>query len=39
MLLDHFAETEARTRWAADKKLQLDVAVIKATHSARPSQP
>ena len=32
MLLDHFAETESRMRWAADKKLQLDVAVIKATH-------
>jgi DNA polymerase III subunit gamma/tau len=31
-LLDHFAETESRMRWAADKKLQLDVAVIKATH-------
>jgi DNA polymerase-3 subunit gamma/tau len=32
VLLDHFAETESRMRWAADKKLQLDVAVIKATH-------
>jgi DNA polymerase-3 subunit gamma/tau len=32
MLLDHLAETESRMRWAADKKLQLDVAVIKATH-------
>jgi DNA polymerase III subunit gamma/tau len=32
MLLDHFAETESRMRWAADKKLQLDVAVIKAAH-------
>jgi DNA polymerase-3 subunit gamma/tau len=31
-LLDHLAETESRMRWAADKKLQLDVAVIKATH-------
>lgn len=32
MLLDHFAETESRMRWAADKKLQFDVAVIKAVH-------
>jgi DNA polymerase III subunit gamma/tau len=32
VLLDHFAETESRMKWAADKKLQLDVAVIKATH-------
>ena len=32
MLLDHLAETESRMRWAADKKVQLDVAVIKATH-------
>ncbi|HEY5742502.1 MAG TPA: DNA polymerase III subunit gamma/tau [Terrimicrobiaceae bacterium] len=32
ILLDHFAETESRMKWAADKKLQLDVAVIKATH-------
>lgn len=31
-LLDHFAETEARMRWAADKKLQFDVAAIKAAH-------
>jgi DNA polymerase III subunit gamma/tau len=31
-LLDHFAETEARMRWAPDKKLQFDVAVIKAVH-------
>ena len=31
-LLDHFAETETRMRWAPDKKLQLDVAVIKAVH-------
>jgi DNA polymerase-3 subunit gamma/tau len=31
-LLDHLAETESRMKWAADKKLQLDVAVIKATH-------
>ena len=26
MLLDHLVETESRMRWAADKKLQLDVA-------------
>ncbi len=32
MLLDHFAETEGRMRWASDKKLQFDVAVIKAVH-------
>jgi DNA polymerase-3 subunit gamma/tau len=32
LLLDHFAETESRMRWASDKKLQLDVAVIKAAH-------
>jgi len=32
VLLDHFAETEARMRWASDKKLQFDVAVIKAAH-------
>lgn len=32
LLLDHFAETESRMRWAADKKLQFDVAVIKAVH-------
>jgi DNA polymerase-3 subunit gamma/tau len=32
MLLDHFAETESRMRWATDKKLQFDVAVIKAVH-------
>ena len=31
-LLDHFAETETRMRWAPDKKLQFDVAVIKAVH-------
>lgn len=31
-LLDHFADTEARMRWASDKKLQFDVAVIKAVH-------
>jgi len=32
VLLDHFAETEARMRWATDKKLQFDVAIIKAIH-------
>lgn len=32
ILLDHFAETEARMRWATDKKLQFDVAAIKAVH-------
>lgn len=31
-LLDHFAEAEAQMRWAPDKKLQFDVAVIKAVH-------
>ncbi|GAB4170692.1 MAG: hypothetical protein Fur0032_09640 [Terrimicrobiaceae bacterium] len=31
-LLDHFGETEGRLRWASDKKLQFDVAVIKAVH-------
>ncbi len=32
LLLDHFAETETRMRWATDRKLQFDVAVIKAVH-------
>ena len=32
VLLDHFGETEGRLRWASDKKLQLDVALIKAVH-------
>ena len=32
VLLDNFAEAESRMRWTSDKKLQLDVAVIKATH-------
>jgi DNA polymerase III subunit gamma/tau len=32
ILLDHLAETESRMKWAADKKLQLDVAIIKAAH-------
>lgn len=31
-LIDHFSETESRMKWIADKKLQLDVAVIKALH-------
>lgn len=32
VLLDHFAEAEGRLRWAADKRLYFDVAVIKAVH-------
>ena len=32
VLLDHFGEAEGRLRWASDKKLQLDVAVIKSVH-------
>ena len=32
VLIDHFSETETRMKWVADKKLQLDVAVIKALH-------
>lgn len=32
VLIDHFGETETRMKWVADKKLQLDVAVIKALH-------
>lgn len=31
-LLDHFAEAEGRLRWATDKRLYFDVAVIKAVH-------
>ena len=31
-LIEHFSEAETRMRWVADKKLQLDVAVIKALH-------
>ncbi len=31
-LLEHFGEAEGRLRWATDKKLQLDVALIKAVH-------
>ena len=32
VLLDHFGEAEGRLRWATDKKLQLDVAIIKGAH-------
>lgn len=32
VMLDHFGEAEGRLRWATDKKLQLDVALIKAVH-------
>lgn len=32
VLLDHFAEAESRLRWAADKRLYFDVAIIKAIH-------
>ena len=32
VLLDHFGEAEGRLRWATDKKLQLDVALIKGAH-------
>lgn len=32
VLLDHFAEAESRLRWAGDKRLYFDVAVIKAVH-------
>jgi len=31
-LLDHFGEAETRLRWASDKKLQFDIATIKAIH-------
>lgn len=31
-LLEHFAEAEARLRWATDRRMQADVAVIKAAH-------
>ncbi len=31
-LIEHFSEAESRMKWVADKKLQLDVAVIKALH-------
>ncbi len=32
ILLDHFSEAESRLRWATDKRLYFDVAVIKAVH-------
>ena len=32
VLLDHFGEAEGRLRWATDKKLQLDVALINGAH-------
>lgn len=32
VLLDHFGEAEGRLRWATDKKLQFDVALIKGIH-------
>lgn len=32
VLLDHFGEAEGRLRWATDKKLQFDVALIKGVH-------
>ncbi len=31
-LLEHFAECEGRLRWATDKRMQADVAMIKAVH-------
>lgn len=31
-LLDLLAETQSRIKWASDPQLQMDVAVIKATH-------
>jgi DNA polymerase-3 subunit gamma/tau len=31
-LIDHFSSSESAMKWVADKKLQLDVAVIKALH-------
>lgn len=31
-LLEHFAECEGRLRWATDKRMQADVAIIKAVH-------
>lgn len=32
VLLEDFGEAEGRLRWASDKKLQLDIAIIKAAH-------
>ena len=31
-LIEHFSAAESAMKWVADKKLQLDVAVIKALH-------
>jgi DNA polymerase-3 subunit gamma/tau len=31
-LIEHFSAAESSMKWVADKKLQLDVAVIKALH-------
>ncbi len=31
-LIEHFGDAESAMKWVADKKLQLDVAVIKALH-------
>jgi DNA polymerase-3 subunit gamma/tau len=31
-ILEHFAATEGQLRWATDKRIQVDVAVIKAVH-------
>jgi DNA polymerase-3 subunit gamma/tau len=31
-LIEHFSSAESSMKWAADKKLQFDVAVIKAIH-------
>lgn len=31
-LVDHFSASESAMKWVSDKKLQLDVAVIKALH-------
>ncbi len=31
-LLEHFAASEAQLRWVSNKRMQVDVAVIKATH-------
>jgi hypothetical protein len=31
-LIEHFSAAESSMKWAADKKLQFDVAVIKAIH-------
>ncbi|MFI0347414.1 MAG: DNA polymerase III subunit gamma/tau [Chthoniobacterales bacterium] len=32
VLLEDLGEAEGRLRWATDKKLQLDIAIIKAAH-------